>query len=85
MGALRRGRREANTPSGTPIATATIVEIATMSTCWAMRPASSAACDFQNAMTAMTITYPRVWGPIPQMRFRTSRSAPPPNALSDVT
>src|SRR6185295_16684560 len=49
-GAASRGRFAANTPSGTPSATAAEVEAATSSTCCPSRLASSALCDNQNAI-----------------------------------
>src|SRR6266849_1683364 len=47
-GAARRGRRAANTPSGTPSPTAASVDAATSTTCWPSRLPSSAPCDNQN-------------------------------------
>src|SRR5204862_578846 len=47
-GEARRGRRAANTPSGTPSPTATSVDAATSTTCWPSRLPSSARCDNQN-------------------------------------
>ena len=51
-GALNRGRRAAKIPSGTPMATASAVDAPTSSTCWPIRPASSARCESQNCRSA---------------------------------
>src|SRR5687768_14705336 len=52
-GALRRGRRAAKMPSGTPAAIAASVEIATSSTCCPIRAINSARCDSQNWTTSI--------------------------------
>ena len=50
-GDASRGRRAANTPRGTPIATAIVVETATSSTCWPTSVASSCRCASQKRTT----------------------------------
>ena len=60
-GEASRGRRAANTPSGTPIATAIVVEITTSSTCSARSVASSCRCASQKPTTDVTRVQPRCW------------------------
>ncbi len=52
-GALRRGRRAAKTPRGTPRTIATSVDTVTSSTCWPTNAASSCPCASQKRITAM--------------------------------
>src|SRR4051812_33669973 len=53
-GDASRGRLAEKIPSGTPRATAIVVEPATSSTCWPNKWASSARCDSQNANRPLT-------------------------------
>src|SRR5712691_2430725 len=72
-GEARRGRRAANTPSGTPSPTATSVDAATSTTCWPSRLPSSARCDNQKESN-LVIRRVAIQGA--QRRQRTQRSSP---------
>ncbi len=74
-GEARRGRRAANTPSGTPSATAIVVETTTSTTCSPTSAASSCWCASQKRMTEVTRRPPCASGPRHRRSRRRSASA----------